>query len=130
MKKAVVTIDVENLLALVEESNYAESKYQKANKMSYLVSNRGEYIQRAWNDSIAADSQLYAIYNVLNMDGDCIRRLRVASRAVEKWRKKTDYRFLIPGKTQTKLINFIFGDNGCVVVKKFLSRNEFEREIF
>ena len=107
-------IDVERLIDLVCEENTGYTDYvltTKRYKKSYdpkLKDKVSWLSDRNFTNQCATR----AACEILGMNKGNIDRLYSATRAVERWRKKTNYEKLISSDMADKLIEYIFGDDG------------------
>lgn len=128
----VLEIDIENLMDKIAENNWYTEMYKidckkdiKYFKNSYDY--RRKTIDMRYNDMNVSDHEVYSIIDILKMDRDTQRRMRIASRAVEKWRKKTGYERCIPYSMKKQIANFIF-ENGHVVKKHYFYNGVYEND--
>lgn len=107
-------IDVERLIdAVADEFNCYAAFMRQARELSDRSLKqfrlRKAMVREVLNYFDCQQTAVWYLTEVLDMSTEQIERLYVATRAVEKWRRKNGSDRFLPKKTQKKIEKFIFG---------------------
>ena len=107
-------IKVERLVdAVVDDFNcytaYIRQARQMHNGTTEDFARQKAMVRELLNYHDRQESIVWALREVLQMDEEQYKRLYVVARAVERWRRKTNYARLLPEQTQRQIEEFIFG---------------------
>lgn len=124
--KMVVNINIEEILGMMANNNWYTEVYRKPFKAKTWKQHR-EILRERYESMMRSADEIWAVFTALCMEKEEIERMWIASRAVEKWRKRTNYERWITEGMQKQIANYVFQNKDGFVVEKSWYDGEYRR---